>query len=156
VCALIKTITEPAQLGPALLRLDGAVIQPLVFDLDALSKLPASEQVPDVSVEDPRVRGQGVRIRALLNVATCKIGADHVTFHSADGPYAASLHLKEAAESGILIYKLDGRPLRREEGGPFRLITPSLGDWCTSVKGVTRIEFTVGPGKDTRPETSHA
>src|SRR6058998_394958 len=156
VCALIKTITEPAQLGPALLRLDGAVIQPLVFDLDALSKLPASEQVPDVSVEDPRVRGQGVRIRALLNVVTCRIGADHVTFHSADGPYAASLHLKEAAESGILIYKLDGRPLRREEGGPFRLITPSLGDWCASVKGVTRIEFTVGPGKDTRPETSHA
>jgi len=156
VCALIKTITEPAQLGPALLRLDGAVIQPLVFDLDALSKLPASEQVPDVSVEDPRVRGQGVRIRALLNVATCEIGADHVTFHSADGPYVASLHLKEAAESGILIYKLDGRPLRREEGGPFRLITPSLGDWCASVKGVTRIEFTVGPGKDTRPETSHA
>lgn len=156
VCALIKTITEPAPLGPALLRIDGAVIQPLVFDLDALSRLPASEQVPDVSVEDPRVRGQGVRIRALLNVATCKIGADHVTFHSADGQYAASLHFQEAAESGVLIYKLDGRPLRREEGGPFRLITPSLGDWCASVKGVTRIEFTVGPGKDTRPESRHA
>ncbi len=156
VCALIKTITEPAPLGQAHLRIDGAVIQPLVFDLDALSKLPASEQVSDVSVEDPRVRGQGVRIRALLNIATCKIGADHVTFHSADGQSAASLHLKEAAESGILIYKLDGRPLRREEGGPFRLITPSLGNWCASVQGVTRIEFTVGPGKDTRPKTSHA
>ncbi|TLY26862.1 MAG: hypothetical protein E6K64_00440, partial [Nitrospirae bacterium] len=154
--ALIKTITEPAPLGPTPLRIDGAVIQSLVFDLDALAKLPASEQVPDVSVEDPRVRGQGVRIRALLNVATCKIGADHVTFHSADGQYAASLHLKEAAESGILVYKLDGRPLLREEGGPFRLITPSLGDWCASVKSVTRIEFTVGPGKDTRPEGSHA
>ena len=156
VCALIKTITEPAPLGPSLLRIDGSVIQPLVFDIDALSKLPTSEQVPDVSVEDPRVRGQGVWIRALLNVATCKIGADHVTFHSADGQYTASLHLKEAAESGILIYKLDGRPLRREEGGPFRLITPSLGDWCASVKGVTRIEFTVGPGRDTRPETTRA
>ena len=156
VYALIKTITEPAPLGPTPLRIDGAVIQSLVFDLDTLAKLPASEQVPDVSVEDPRVRGQGVRIRALLNVATCKIGADHVTFHSADGQYAASLHLKEAAESGILVYKLDGRPLLREEGGPFRLITPSLGDWCASVKSVTRIEFTVGPGKDTRPEGSHA
>src|SRR2546422_865403 len=149
--AMIKPITEPAPLGSALLWIEGAVIQPLVFDLDALSKLPASDQVRDVSVEDPRVRGQGVRIRALLNVATCQIGADHVTFHSADGQYAASLHLKEAAESGILIYKLDGRPLRMEEGGPFRLITPSLGDWGASVKGLTRIEFTVGPGKDTRP-----
>jgi len=151
VRALIKTITEPAPLGSALLWIEGAVIQPLVFDLDALSKLPASDQVRDVSVEDPRVRGQGVRIRALLNVATCQIGADHVTFHSADGQYSASLHLKEASESGILIYKLDGRPLPREEGGPFRLITPSLGDWGASVKGLTRIEFTVGPGKDTRP-----
>ena len=156
VCALVKTITEPAPLGPSLLRIDGAVVQPLVFDLDALSKLPASEQVPDVSVEDPRVRGQGVRIRALLSVATCRIGADHVTFHSADGQYAASLHLKEAAESGILIYKLDGRPLRRGDGGPFRLITPSLGDWGASVQGVTRIEYTVGPGKDTRSQSPHA
>src|SRR5439155_619118 len=156
VCALIKTITEPAPLGTALLRLDGAVIQPLVFDLDALSKLPASDQVPDVSVEDPSMRGQGVRVRALLNAATCTIGADHVTFHSADGQYAASLHLKEAAESGILLYQLEGRPLRREEGGPFRLISPSLGDWGASVKSVRRIEFTVGPGKDSRPEASHA
>jgi 2-dehydropantoate 2-reductase len=156
VCALIKTITEPAPVGPSLLRIDGAVIQPLVFDLDALSKLPASEQVSDVSAEDSRVRGQGVRIRALLNAATCTIGADHVTFHSADVQHTASLHLKEAAESGILVYKLDGLPLRREEGGPFRLITPSLGEWCTSVNGVTRIEFTVGPGKDTFPEASHA
>jgi 2-dehydropantoate 2-reductase len=155
VCALVKTITEPAPLGPSLLRIDGAVLQPLVFDLEALSKLPASEQVPDVSVEDPRVRGEGIRIRALLNVATCKIGADHVTFHSADGQYAASLHLREAAESGILIYKLDGRPLRREDGGPFRLITPSLGTWCASVQGVTRIEYTVGPGKDTRSKNPH-
>ena len=151
VRALIKTITEPAPLGSALLWIEGAVMQSLVFDLDALSKLPVSDQVRDVSVEDPRVRGQGVRIRALLNVATCQIGADHVTFHSADGQYSASLHLKEASESGILIYKLDGRPLSREEGGPFRLVTPSLGDWGASVKGLARIEFTVGPGKDTRP-----
>ncbi|TAL12556.1 MAG: 2-dehydropantoate 2-reductase [Nitrospirae bacterium] len=151
VCALIKTITEPAPIGPVLLRLDGQVIQPLVFDIEALAKLPATEQIPDVSAEVPAMRGHAVRVRALLNVATCKIGADHVTFHSADGQYAASLHMKEAAESGILVYKRDGRPLSKEEGGPFRLITPGLGDWCANVKGVTRIEFTIGPGKDTRP-----
>jgi 2-dehydropantoate 2-reductase len=96
-------------------------------------------------------KGEAIRVRALLNVATCKIGADHVTFHSSDGQYAASLHLTEAAENGLLIYKRDGRPLSKDEGGPFRLVTPGLGDWCANVKGVTRIEFTVGPGKDTRP-----
>jgi len=150
VCALIKTITEPAPMGPALLRVDGQVIQPLIFDAEALAKLPANEQIPDVSVEAADMKGQAVRVRALLNSATCKIGADHVTFHSADGRYAASLHMKEAAENGILIYKRDGRPLSKEEGGPFRLVTPGLGDWCANVKGVARIEFTIGPGRDTR------
>jgi 2-dehydropantoate 2-reductase len=150
VCALIKTITDPAPLGPALLRIDGQVIQPLAFDVEALTKLPAKEQIPDVSAEVPGAHGQAVRVRALLDIATCKIGADHVTFHSADGKDAASLHLKEAAENGILIYKRDGRPLSKAEGGPFRLMTPGLGDWCASLKGVTRIEFTIGPGKGTR------
>lgn len=151
VCALIKTITEPAPIGPVLLRIDGQVIQPLAFDVDALARLPATEQIPDVSVEAAGMNGQAIRVRALLNVATAKIGADHVTFHSADGQEAASLHFTEAAESGILIYKRDGRPLSKEEGGAFHLITPGLGDWRASVKGVARIEFTVGPGKDTRP-----
>lgn len=151
VCALIKTITEPAPIGPVLLRIDGQVIQPLAFDVEALARLPATEQIPDVSVEVAEMNGQAIRVRALLNAATAKIGADHVTFHSSDGQYAASLHFNEAAESGILIYKRDGRPLSKEEGGPFRLITPGLGDWCANVKGVARIEFTVGPGKDTRP-----
>src|SRR2546428_13818421 len=78
VRALIKTITEPAPLGSALLWIEGAVIQPLVFDLDALSKLPASDHVREASVDDPRMRGQGVRIRALLHVAACPLRADHV------------------------------------------------------------------------------
>jgi len=150
VCALIKTITEPAPMRSVLLRIDGQVIQPLAFDIEALAKLPATEQIPDVSVEVVDMQGQAVRVRALLNIATCKVGADHVTFHSADGQYAASLHFTEAAESGILIYKRDGRPLSKEEGGPFRLITPGLGDGRVNVKGVTRIEFTIGPGRGTR------
>lgn len=151
VCALIKTITEPAPVGSALLRIDGQVIQPIVFDMDALAKLPASEQVPDVSAMDSAVGGQGVRVRALLNVATCKIGADHMTFHSADGGFAVSLTLDEAASTGVLVYKRDGRPLSKEEGGPFRLIAPGLNDRCANVKEIARIEFTIGPGKDTRP-----
>ncbi len=155
VCALVKTITEPAPLGPVLLRIDGQVIQPLVFDAESLAKLPASEQVPDVSVMDSAMQGQGIRVRALLNVATCKIGVDHVTFHSMDERFAVSLRLAEAAETGILVYQRDGRPLREEEGGPFRLIAPGLNDRCANVKGVARIELTIGPGQDTRPNATH-
>ncbi len=151
VFALIKTITEPAPLGPVSLQIDGHVIQPIVLDTEALAKIPAESQVVDVAALYPGMRGQGVRVKALLDIATPAIGADHVTFHSADGQFAASLPIREAAETGILIYKRDGQPLPREAGGPFRLITPGLGDLCAHVKGVARIEFTVGPGKDTRP-----
>ena len=56
------------------------------------------------------------------------------------------------------MYELDGAPLPEQHGGPYRLVTPGLGDLCANVKGVVRIELTKGPGKDTRPSTkgSHA
>jgi len=59
--------------------------------------------------------------------------------------------VKQATEYGVLISELDGQPLPESKGGPFRLVTPGLGDLCAHVKGVTRIELTKGPGKDTRP-----
>jgi 2-dehydropantoate 2-reductase len=154
ITALIKTITTPLPLSPARLTLDGRVLQPIVLDAEALGKLPSEAQVQDVSKILPGMRGHGVRVKALLDIATPTIGTDHVTFHSADGKFAASLPLKEAAEAGILIYRRDNHPLPPEAGGPFRLITPGLGDLCAHVKNVSRIEFTGGPGKDTRPSVS--
>jgi 2-dehydropantoate 2-reductase len=151
IVALIKTITEPLPLGPARLLLDGRVLQPIVLDMEALSKLPLEAQIDDVGKVVPGMRGHGIRVKALLELPTPMIGTDHVTFHSADGKFAASLPLKRAAETGILIYRRDERPLPLEAGGPFRLITPGLGDLCANVKNVCRVEFTSGPGKDTRP-----
>jgi len=150
VVALIKALTEPAPLGSARLTLDGQVLQAIVVDVEALAKLPAEAQIDDVGKIMPGMRGQGVRIKALLDIPTPSIGADHVTFHSADGKFAASLHVKDAVETGILIYRDDYQPLSEERGGPFRLIAPGLGDLCANVKNVSRIEFTAGPGKDTR------
>ena len=149
--ALIKAIAQPLPLGPARVTLDGRVIQPIVLDTEALGKLPAEAQVENVEMFAPGMRGHGVRVKALLEIPTPTLGTDHVTFHSADGKFAASLPLKEAAETGILIYLRDGQPFPPEAGGPFRLITPGLGDLCANVKNVARIEFTCGPGKDTRP-----
>jgi 2-dehydropantoate 2-reductase len=147
--ALVKSLTESAPAGTAALTLDGQVIQPIVLDAEALAQLPAEGQVLDHSAESSKM--QGVRVKTLLDIATPVIGTDHVTFHSADGVYAAKLSLKEAAEHGILVYRRDGAPLPLESGGPFRLITPGLGDLCANVKHVARIEFRSGSGKDTRP-----
>jgi len=51
------------------------------------------------------------------------------------------------------VYELDGAALPQAKGGPFRLVTPGLGDLCANVKGVGRIEITNGPGRDTRQTT---
>ncbi|MBI4400935.1 MAG: 2-dehydropantoate 2-reductase [Nitrospirae bacterium] len=149
--AVVKVITERERSGPGILRIDGAVIQPIALDRGALAKLPDEHQVPDVGALLPGVRGRGIRVKGLLEMPALEIGADHATFHSQDGQFAASLTVKQAVEHGIVIYQLDGEPLPEQKGGPFRLVTPGLGDLCANVKGVTRIELTKGPGKDTRP-----
>ena len=99
----------------------------------------------------PSVKGRAVAVKGLLEVPALLIDADHVTFHSNDGRYAATLTLQQAKDHGVLLYELDGEPLPEGKGGPFRLVTPGLGDLCANVKGVSRIEVRVGSGKDTRP-----
>ena len=148
--AMVKTITERERIGPGVLRIDGAVVQPVTFDRASISKLPAQHHV-DVSMVMPNIQGKGIRLKGLLEVPALAIEADHVTFHSGDGKYSACLTLRQANEFGILVYELDGEALPAEKGGPFRLITPGLGDLCANVKGVARLEITQGMGADTRP-----
>ncbi len=149
--ALVKVITGQDKSGPGVLRIDGAVVQPLSLDAAAFGKLPEEAQVRDLSGVLPGKKGRGVRVKAVLELPAIQPGADHVTFHSQDGQFAATLTLDQAKEFGVLVYELDGEPLSVKKGGPFRLVAPGLGDLCANVKGVNRIELTKGPGKDTRP-----
>ncbi len=149
--AIVKVITGQEKSGPGVLRMDGAVVQPLLLEPAAFGKLPEDAQVRDLSGVLPGKKGRGVRVKAVLELPAIQPGADHVTFHSQDGQFAAALTLEQAREYGVLVYELDGEPLSTKKGGPFRLVAPGLGDLCANVKGVNRIEFTKGPGKDTRP-----
>jgi 2-dehydropantoate 2-reductase len=149
----IKAITARVESGPDTLRIDGAIIQPVTLDRRALAQLPAEYQISDVGAFQPGIKGQGIRVQGLLEIPALAIGADHVTFHADDGRFAASLTLSQAREHGILVYQMDGEPLSVSKGGPFRLITPGIGDLCAHVKRVSRIEVSCGPGKDTRPST---
>ena len=149
--AMIKAITEKTKSGPGMVRIDGAVVQPVSLDRAAIRQLPSEHQVDDVSVHMPSMKGRAIKVRGLLDVPALGIEADHVTFHSIDGKYAATLTLKQARDYGLLLYEVDSEPLPDGKGGPFRLITPGLGDLCANVKGVGRIEVRVGSGKDTRP-----
>ena len=140
------------QVSKGHIRIEGEVLQTLSFDVQVLAGLPDSWQVADVSTLILGMRGKGIRVKGLLEMVTLWTGADHVTFHSQDGQYAATLSLAEAQEYGILLYELDGAPFPLEKGGPFRLLAPGLGDLCANVKGVNKIEITTGLGKDSRPE----
>jgi 2-dehydropantoate 2-reductase len=150
--AMIKTMTEKEKTGPGMVRIDGAVVQPVSFDRGAIAALPAEHQL-DVSTVMPNMKGRGIRVKGLIEIPALAIGVDHVTFHASDGKYAACLTLQQAREYGVLVYELDGAGLPETKGGPFRLVTPGLGDSCANVKGVARIEVTSGPGRDTRQRT---
>ena len=149
--AMIKTITEQEKKGAGVVRIDGAVVQAVSLDPAALRQLPEEHHVADVSTVMPGMTGKAIRVKGLLDVPALAIEADYVTFHSLDGKYAATLTLQQAREFGLLLYELNGAPLPDGKGGPYRLITPGLGDLCANVKGVGRIEVRVGNGKDTRP-----
>ena len=150
--AMIKTITEKEQIGSGRVRIEGAVVQPVSFDRAAIAALPEEHQL-DVSTLMAGMKGRGIRLKGLLDVPTLAIEADHVVFHASDGTYSACLTLEQVRDHGVLVYELDGVPLPDTKGGPFRLITPGLGDLCANVKGVARIEITKGPGRDTRQTT---
>ena len=149
--AMVKTVMEKERAGPGTIRIEGAVVQPVTLDREALGHLPDEYQMTDLGTIMPNMKGKAIRVKALLEVPALAIGADHVTFHSQDGQFAASLTLRQAIEHGVLVYELDGEPLPKAKGGPFRLVAPGLGDLCANVKEVARIELTQGPGKDTRP-----
>lgn len=150
--AMIKTITEKERVGPGRIRIEGAVVQPVSFDRAAIAALPEEHQL-DVSTVMPGMQGRGIRLQGLLDVPALAIEADHVAFHSSDGKYSACLTLRQAKEYGVLVYGLAEAPLPEANGGPFRLVTPGLGDLCANVKQVARIEVTRGPGRDTRQTT---
>ncbi|MDF0666604.1 MAG: 2-dehydropantoate 2-reductase [Nitrospira sp.] len=150
--AMIKTITEKEQTDQGRVRIEGAVVQPLSFDRAAIASLPAEHHV-DVSTVMSGMEGRGIRLKGLLDVPALAIEANHVVFHASDGKYSVCLTLEQAREHGILVYELDGDRLPDTKGGSFRLITPGLEDLCANVKGVTRIEVTKGPGRDTRQTT---
>lgn len=149
--AFVKVLTGREDTMSNQIHIEGRVVQPLSFDRQSLSVLSEDYQVPDVSLLAKGLRGTGVRMRGLLEMAPLSPDVDHVTFHSQDGKFFACLTLAEAKEYGILLYEMDGEPIPVENGGPFRLVAPGLGDLCANVKAVERIELTKGLGKDTRP-----
>ena len=148
--ALIKAMTTGEPSTEPGIQIEGEVVQPLRLTRTALGELPFHHQVANLQGVGG-VQCIGVKFQAILDVSTLKVGVDHVTFISCDKQYSACLTLQQAREFGIIVYGTPDGVFPSERGGPFRLVTPGLGDLCANVKQVGRIVFSKGLGSDTRP-----
>ncbi|MDR3638746.1 MAG: molybdopterin-dependent oxidoreductase [Isosphaeraceae bacterium] len=148
-----------------LLKVYGAVEQPLDLTFEELGRWPATAQIADVSRFHPKRAGDGVTLDAILAQARPKPEADFVTLHADRDNFHVSVPLAAVRAEGIVVYKLGDARLGPEHGGPVRFLirdpaachSQELDD-CANVKYLSRIEVTVGRGRDTRPadEAAHA
>jgi DMSO/TMAO reductase YedYZ molybdopterin-dependent catalytic subunit len=123
------------------LTVTGACEVPLTLDWGVLDSLAHGDDlVADTAALSPKVRGQGVRLGAVLALARPLPTATHVMVVD-DGGYRACLTLAEARDTAVLAHRLDGAPLPDASGGPARLLVPTSDNLCLSVKRVTRIEL---------------
>jgi len=105
---------------------DGLVENPLTLPWNDFLKLPFTEATIDFHcVEGWSVRNclwGGVQFRILADLAKPKSEGKFVFFESEDG-YTTSLTLEEL-DKAMLAYKLNGKDIDDELGGPMRLIVP--------------------------------
>ena len=144
------------------LRVHGLVKQPFELDYAALLKLPQTERRADVHCVTgwSLIDGlwKGVLISTLAEKAEVTGEARHVIFEAAHG-YTANVPLKEAtADTAMVTYRLNGKPLARQHGAPVRGLVPDLYFW-KSAKWITGIRFVKHdePGYwETRGYNNHA
>jgi DMSO/TMAO reductase YedYZ molybdopterin-dependent catalytic subunit len=133
------------------LRVEGACQQPLMLTWAELDALALGEAlVADTARLSNRVRGQGVRLAALLARARPTASATHVMVHD-EGDYRACLTLAEAQAAAVLAHRQADAPLPEAAGGPVRLLVPTSDNACLSVKRVSRVEILTGAQPDTVP-----
>lgn len=151
--------------GQVLLKIEGAVEQPLELGFEDLEALPESFRVNDVSRFHPNRQGDGVALEALLERARPCPEANYLTLHADRDDFHVSVPLQAVRGESVVVYKLAGHGLSLENGGPVRFIVKdptachtSELDECANVKYLSRIELTVRKSRDTRPadEAAHA
>lgn len=136
----------PEWSGPAQLRIEGEVERPQVISQSQMQALPereigtvlecAGDQVRAVSLVSDGV-WQGWRLSDVISLARPRTAATYLHLFGRDG-FSRSVPLDRAISDGWLVTKLNGRPLLRNHGAPWRALFPG---WygMDSVKWIERI-----------------
>jgi len=142
-----------------LLRIDGEVEQARELTLEDLEAIDAAYQVADVSKLDPQRKGTAVKLAGLLELIGAKPTAQYLGLHGTLDNFHASIPLEPVRDRGLLIYRLNDKPLDDKAGGPVRFLIPDYAachtdeiDECANVKFLDHIELTAEKGFDNRPE----
>ncbi len=140
---------ERATLEAGMLRITGLVVRPLILSKKDLAHLPHASYEAAFYCEEgwsvPDVRWGGVRLADVIALAQPTPEAQVIRVCA--GAYSIPLTLDEASRA-LLCDELDGRPLTREHGAPWRLVLPG-GQCFTSVKWVTDVIVSDVPGDTT-------
>jgi DMSO/TMAO reductase YedYZ molybdopterin-dependent catalytic subunit len=137
-----------------MLVIDGLCDAPGTLDWSALDRLCAGEaRVDGTEKLSKKVRGEGVRLSAVIAQAKPRAAATHVMVRD-DGEYRACLALDGEALAAVLAHRSDGQPLADEQGGPVRLLVPASDNACMSVKRVTRLTLLDHAEPDTVPRAT--
>ena len=141
-----------------MLRIDGDVEQPRTLALEDLAAIDPAQQVPDVRKLEAKRTGEAVRLSAVLELVKPRASARYLGLHSSTDDFHASIPLDAVAGRALIIYRIDGRPLTLDSGGPLRFFIPNYAechtaevDECANVKHVDHIELTREKGFDNRP-----
>lgn len=129
------------------LRVFGLVENPLDLSFAQLSALPQSTLkknfhcVTGWSIKD--AVWEGVLFKQLAEKAKVKTEADWVMLHCFDG-YTAVAPLEDMmVEDSLIAFKINGKPLSKDQGYPARPFIPHLYGW-KSAKWLEGIEFIKG------------
>jgi hypothetical protein len=123
------------------LTVDGLVARPLRLSLAALQ--PSEREIDFHCVwgwSRPACRWEGVLGSALLERCGLLSHAAAAVFAAADSPYTSCVRLDDIAE-GILAWKLAGKTIPPEHGGPLRFVPPAHLWGYKGVKWLERITF---------------
>src|SRR2546430_1795815 len=107
---------------PVLLRVDGAVEDPLGLRFEDFEGLPERFHVPDVSRFHPQRRGDGVALEALLERARPRPEANYLTLHADRDDFHVSIPLAAVRGEAVVVYKRGAERLAETDGGPVRFL----------------------------------
>jgi len=123
----------------------GLVEKPLKLGWRDLLSLPSRKSVSDFHCIEGWSRldneWEGVPFRTIAEIVKPKLEARFCTIEC-DGGYTTSLPIEDLMDEEVLFaYRLDGKELSQEHGGPLRIVVPKKYAY-KSAKWVRRIKFT--------------